>query len=377
VRRPRFLDYYRQFEALSPEDDALRLRARRDEEKAKALAVTPVLDLSRSEWHEPPDPEVINAATYAMRRAINRYPDPGGGAAREAVASRHGVDVGQVALGHGAAQLMQAALREAAYGEEVVIAWPSWGPLPALAARAGATPVPVELDPAGVVDLEAMAAAVGERARAVVICSPNDPTGALVDPDDLRRFATGLPENVLVLLDEALVDFPGEEASAVGLVAGLPNLLVFRSFSKAWAMAGYRAGYAVGPPELSELLGRMTPGLGVATPTLAAIAAALDATRRGRQRLERRRQTVAAERDRLLRILKGSPYSMAPSRACYVWLSSEGMEGAAIARGLSQARIVVAPGTDWGDEDHVRITLRDKPATERLGSALLGLVERS
>ena len=374
MRRPRFLDYYRQFEALSPDEDSRRLRARREEEKARALAVTPVLDLSRSEWHEPPDPEVINAATYAMRRAINQYPEPGGGAARTAVAKRHGVPEEQVALGHGAAQLMQAALREVAYGQEVVLAWPSWGPLPALVGRAGASPVPVELDPAGVLDLAAMAAAVGERTRAVVICSPNDPTGALLDPDDLQHFTTSLPESVLVLLDEALIDFPGEEASSIALVSGLPNLLVFRSFSKAWAMAGYRAGYAVGAPEQTELLARMAPGLGVTTPTLAAIAAALDPTKRGRQRMERRRSTVAAERDRLLRLLRGSPYSIAPSRSCYVWLSGEGLEGTAIARGLNEARIVVAPGVDWGDDDHVRITLRDKPATERLGSALLSLV---
>jgi histidinol-phosphate/aromatic aminotransferase/cobyric acid decarboxylase-like protein len=373
VRRPRFLDYYRQFAALSPEEDARRLKARRDEEKARALAITPVLDLSRSEWHEPPDPEVINAATYAMRRAINRYPEPGGGAAREAIAARHGVDEQQVAVGHGAAQLMQAALRESAYGQEVVLAWPSWGPLPALIGRAGAAPVPVELDPAGVLDLVGMAAAVGERTRAVVLCSPNDPTGALLDPDDLRQFATSLPANVLVLLDEALVDFLGEVASSIGLVAGVANLLVFRSFSKAWAMAGYRAGYAVGGPEQVELLARMTPGLGVTTPTLAAIAAALDPTKRGRQRMERRRETVVAERDRLLRVLRGSPFTIAPSRSCYVWLSGEGMEGAAIARGLSEARIIVAPGADWGDDEHVRITLRDKPATERLGSALLAL----
>jgi histidinol-phosphate aminotransferase len=373
VRRPRFLDYYRQFEALSPEEDAARLRVRRDAEKAKALEVTPVLDLSRPEWHEPADPEVINAATYAMRRAINRYPDPSGGPAREAVASRHGVPVEQVALGHGSAQLMQAALREVAHGGEVVIAWPSWGPLPALAARAGATPVPVELDPAGVVDLQAMSEAAA-GARAVVLCSPNDPTGALVDTDDLQRFVTGLPEDAPVLLDEALIDFPGEGVSSVGLVAGLPNLIVFRSFSKAWAMAGYRAGYAVGAPEQADLLSRMTPGLGVATPTLAAIAAALDPTKRGRQLMERRRETVATERERLQRLLEGSPYSMAPSRSCYVWLSGEGMEGTAIARGLSEARIIVAPGVDWGDSDHVRVTLRDKAATERLGSSLLSLV---
>lgn len=376
ARRPRFLEYYRQFEALSPEEDSARRMARRDEARSRALAVTPVLDLSRPEWHEPPDPEIVNAATFALRRALNRYPDAGGGAARAAVARRHEVPETQVALGHGAAQLLQAALRELASGGEVVLPWPSWTPLPALAARAGATPVPVELDPAGLVDVDALiTAAQGASVRAVILCSPNDPTGAVVELGEIRRLAGALRERTVLLLDEALVDFVGEEASAAAIVSELPNTIVFRSFSKAFALAGLRAGYAVGPPELAETLGRMTPGLGVASPTLAAMATALDPNDRAVRRMRKRRAAAATERDRLAEALRGTPYSTAPSRSCYVWMSCEGLGGAAISRGLDEARIVVAPGADWGDEDHIRITLRDKPATERLASALRALLD--
>jgi len=113
--RRRLLGYYKQFEALSPEEDSRRLRARRDEEKSAELARTGVLDLSRSDWHEPPDPELVNAATFALRRSVNRYPDAT--AALEAVAAHHDVAPARVTLGHGAESPTQAALRELA--EEV------------------------------------------------------------------------------------------------------------------------------------------------------------------------------------------------------------------------------------------------------------------
>ena len=376
MRRPRFLEYYKQFEALPPDEERARLLARRDEERSKALSVTPVLDLSRSEWHGPPDPEIVNAATFALRRALNHYPEADGGAARAAVARRHDVDPARVAVGHGAAQLMQAALREFAPGGEVVVPWPSWTALPALAARAGATPRPVELDPAGLVDIDALIEAARQPGvRAVVLCSPNDPTGTVVEPDEVARLCGALPQGVIALLDEALVDFVGEEASVVARLEELPNAIVFRSFSKAYALAGLRAGYAVGPPGLEEIVARLTPGLGVSSPALAAMASALDPDNRSKRRMEDRRRSATAERRRLEKALRGSGFTFAPSRTHAVWLSGEGLDGPAIARGLDEARIVVAPGMDWGDEDHVRITLRDKPATERLASSLRGLLD--
>ncbi|MGI8414299.1 MAG: pyridoxal phosphate-dependent aminotransferase [Solirubrobacteraceae bacterium] len=369
-RRRRLLDYYRQFEALSPEEDSQRLRIRRSEERSQELARVPDLDMAGSAWHEPPDPEIINAATFALRRSINRYPAVGATAAVEAVARRHGVPVERVALGHGAGQLLQATLRELAAGGEAILPWPSWSPLPALAGRAGARPVEVPLAPAGGVDLEAVGDAVTERTRAIVLCSPNDPTGAVLDRDRLRAFTGALRPDVSVLVDEALVELAGEQASMAPLIDELPNLLVLRSFSKAWAMAGMRAGYVLGSAADEELLRVLTPGQGVASPTQAAIAAALEDPERASRRLERRRLAVAAERAHLTARLAGTPFSVLGSAAHVVWLRGEGMTSAQIAHGLAARRIHVAPGAAWGDEDHVRVTLRERGATDRLAAAL-------
>jgi histidinol-phosphate aminotransferase len=370
VRR-RLLDYYRQFEAISPEEDSKRMRARREAERSKELERVGDLDLSRVEWHEPPDPEIVNAATFALRRSINRYPDPDGADARAAIAARHGLPVERVALGHGAGQLLQAALREVAGGGEALMPWPSWSPLPALMTRAGIRPVAVELGPGGAADFGTLSAAVTDATRAVVVCSPNDPTGALVDVNALLEFAGGLRPDVTVLVDEALIDLAGEQASALPLVDELHNLLVFRSFSKAWALAGLRAGYVVGPAGDEELLAVLTPGQGVASTSQAAVAAALSDEGRGTARLERRRQAIAAERDRLAELIEGGPFSFARSHAHFVWLRGEDRTAASISHGLAEQRIQVATG--WGDDEHVRITLRDRPATDRLASALRSL----
>ena len=369
--RRRLLDYYRQFEELSPEENSKRLRAKRDAEKSLELERVGDLDLSRVEWHEPPDPEIVNAATFALRRAIHRYPPVDGGEARSSIAAHHDVPLERVALGHGAGQLLQAALREVAGGGEALMPWPAWSPLPALMTRVGVRPVPVDLGADGAADFDALGAAMTDTTRAVVVCSPNDPTGALVDVEALRSFAAGLRPDVTVLVDEALVDLAGEEASALSLTDDLLNVLVFRSFSKAWALAGMRIGYAVGAAADEELLAVLAPGQGVASPAQAAVSAALSDENRSLRRLDRRRAAVAAEREHLARLIDDGPFSFARSHAHFVWLRGEEQTAASISHGLAEQRIQVATG--WGDDKHVRITLRDRPATDRLGSALRAL----
>jgi len=135
-------------------------------------------------------------------------------------------------------------------------------------------------------------------------------------------------------------------------------------------MAGFRAGYVVGGPAEALLLAELGPGLGVATPAQAAIVTALDPGGRALARMARRRAGVAAERARLERLLAGTRFSFAPSAAHFVWLRGDGLTGPDLAHDLAEQRIAVAPGTQWGDEEHVRVTLRDRAATERLASAL-------
>lgn len=359
IRRLR--DYYRQFEELSPEEISAELRERRDAERASALAEVEPLDLTTPAWHEPPDAEAINAATYALRRAVNAYPDED--VLRRALAEKHGVGEDRVAPGHGAGELLHAAFRAIAAGGRVAIAWPGWSPLPGLVHEAGAAPVPVPLTPDGAPDTEALAA-IEPDTSAVVLCTPNDPTGALAA--DLRGLAERLAEPVYLVVDAALAELAPDE-DAAELLAARERVLIVRSFSKAHAMAGLRAGYALAND--AGLLDRLSPAGGVSAPAQAAM---LWAVRDGDAVVRRRRAAAARERQRLADALRGSPFSFAAGHGHLVWLSSAEEDGASIARRLAAQRVYVTPGAAWGDERHVRIALRDGIATDRLAAALLG-----
>jgi histidinol-phosphate aminotransferase len=365
----RFLDYYRQFEELAPEEVSRQLREKRDEEKARALAELPALDLSSPAWHEPPHPEIVNAATFALRRAVNAYPETAPEPLLEALAGRHGVAPEQVVAGHGAGELLRAACVAllADGGGEVAIAWPGWGPLPRLVHEAGGSPLPVRLGGDGAADVEGLVAAAGPDTRAVALASPNDPTGGTIDAAALRRLADGLPEGTWMLLDAALADFEEPEADLAGLTAELPRLLVFRSFSKAHAMAGFRAGYAIGPRGEQELLAQLAPALGVSAPAQAGMPWA---AANGERYLARRRAMAAAERERLAAALAGSELAFPAGAGPLLWLSSAGVDGRTLAAHLAAHRIFVSPGTAWGDDRHVRVALRGRDATERLIGAL-------
>jgi histidinol-phosphate/aromatic aminotransferase/cobyric acid decarboxylase-like protein len=360
----RFRDYYRQFEAMTPEEASLELRARREAEKRRALSPVRPLDLSGTTWHEPPHAEAVNAATFALRRALHAYPAADGGAARAAVAARHGRAPERVVLGHGAGELLRAAcvalLRD---GGDAVVAWPGWHPLPALVEAAGGRPVPVPLAVGGSPDVAAVAAAAAApRVRAVLLCGPNDPTGAPLPPGAPAELCARVPERVTVVLDAALAEF----ADGAG-EPDLPNLLVVRSFSKAHALAGLRAGAALGPP---ELVTRLAPSGGLGAPALAAVAwAASDA---GTAAAGRRRAAAAAARRRLTAALAGSPIALAPGVTPFGWLSSRAEDGAELAARLAAQRILVAPGGSWGDRRHVRAALGGPEAIDRLAGALVG-----
>jgi histidinol-phosphate aminotransferase len=345
----KLLDYYRQFEELSPEEISRGLIEKRHAERAQALTEVPPLDLATPAWHAPPDAEAINAATYALRRAVNAYPDPA--PLHEALAARHAVEKDHVVAGHGAGELLRAAFR-ALRGAEVAVAWPGWGYLPRLLDAAGASPVAV--DP----DVEELVAA---PAQAVVVCSPDDPTGELTD---VGALAERLDPATWLIVDAALAEFAPEDTTAA-LLDARERVIVVRSFSKAHAMAGLRGGYALGHD-----VAALAPIAGVSAPAQAAMLWALES---GDGVVARRRAAAARERERLAAALRDTPFSFPAGHGPLVWLESADHDGAALAAGLAAQRIYVTPGSAWGDDRHVRIALRDGAATDRLSAALAEL----
>jgi histidinol-phosphate aminotransferase len=364
-----FLDYYKQFEGMPEEEVNARLREQAAERKRKALSVVDPIDLSMTTWPEYPHPAVVNAITYTARRGLHRYLDRSAGALRSELAHRHDLPEERVVVGDGAAQL----LSSAAYAlmddhlDELVTPWPSYGLYPVMAHRARAHAVPV---PGYGVD--AVLSAVNEHTRVVALCSPNDPTGELVAVGELRRLLQALPERVIVLLDEALVDFADAQSpdASLALLEDFPRLLCFRSFSKAWGLAGLRVGYALGGPGSEPLLEQLAPELGV---NELAQAGALEALRSTEHLVARRVERVRGERARLLTELRSRErVAVTPSQANFVWLEASGIDGAELVRRLDRAGVRVASGSALGDARRLRVSIHDGAATDRFLRALDG-----
>ncbi len=359
------LDYYRQFEGMSEEEVNVGLREEAAERKRKALTRVETLDLSHTTWPELPHPRIVNAITYVARRGMHRYPHLAGTDLRNLLAERHGVGPGRLILGNGAAELLNAAARALIEpGQKLLTPWPSYPLYPLMARRAHGVAVRV---PGGVDAL--LEGAREPDVRVVAIASPNDPTGELLPVAELERLLDGLPGGVAVLLDEALVDFADAQPSdsSLALLERHPRLFVFRSFSKAWGLAGLRIGYAVGGPGSEELLTELEPDLGVSEVSQAG---ALEALRSCTELVERRVRMICRERPRVADALRAKGFDVSDSQANFVWAAHPSLEGAELATRLSRAGVLVAAGDALGEPRHVRIALHSPGASDRLLDAV-------
>jgi len=359
------LDYYRQFEGMSEEEVNERLREEAAERRRKALTRVDTLDLSQTTWPELPHPRIVNAITYVARRGLNSYPHLRGTDLRNELAERHGVDPSRLILGNGAAELLTSATRALlGPGQQLLTRWPSYPLYPLMARRAHGQAVRVE----GGVD-SLLAAAMASEVRVIALGSPDDPTGELLGAGELERLLDGLPEGIAVLLDEALVDFADAQPadSSLALLERHPRLLVFRSFSKAWGLAGLRIGYVIGGPGSGELLAELDPDLGVSEVSQAG---ALEALRSTSELVQTRVQTICEERPRLTAALRAAGFEVAESQANFVWAAHPDLPGAELAARLAQAGVLVAAGDALGEPRHVRIAVRSKQATDRVVEAI-------
>jgi histidinol-phosphate aminotransferase len=359
------LDYYKQFEAMSEEEVNENLREEAAERRRKALTRVDVLDLSQTTWHELPHPRIVNAITFVARRGLHQYPHLRGTELRNLLAERHGVEPERLVLGNGAAELLASATRALiSPGQQLLTRWPSYPLYPLMARRAHGQAVRIE---GGVETL--LEAARSPDVRAIVLASPDDPSGELLATAELERLLVGLPEGVAVLLDEALVDFadaqPGE--SSIALLEDHPRLLVFRSFSKAWGLAGLRIGYVIGGPGSGELLAELEPDLGVSELSQAG---AFEALRSCSTIVAQRVAAIHTERPRVTAALREMGFEVSDSQANFVWAAHPAVSGSELAARLAQTGVLIAAGDALGEPQHVRIALRSERASDRLLEAI-------
>ena len=310
------------------------------------------------------------AATAAVAEHLElagRYPELDG-ALIERLAALHGLDPEMIALGNGGdaiiGYLSQAYLRP---GDEVVTGWPSFPTYLSDAAKQQATVVPVPLRD-GAMDLEAMAAAIGPRTRLVWVCTPNNPTGAAIGATALGRFLDAVDERVLVVVDEAYIEFcePGSVADAIAeQVRARPNVASLRTFSKLFGLAGMRVGWLAAPASIVAAVGRSRHYYDIGgLPALAALASLDDPDEVQRRRAENARLRAILQ-DGLQRL----GYAWLPSQANFV--AVEVGDADAVAARLLAEGVATRSLSALGAPGLLRVTVGSEPALERL-LALLG-----
>ena len=315
--------------------------------------------LSSNENPFDPLPGVVEAVSAAG--AFNRYPDASSPRLRARLAERYGVADDAVHVAAGSVSILyQLAQATSGPGDEILFSWRSFEAYPGLATVAGARAATVPNDAAGGHDLDAMADAVTDRTRMIIVCSPNNPTGPVVTQDAFDAFLTRVPGDVLVVLDEAYAEFVTQPGAVDGrrvLAAGHPNVVVLRTFSKAYGLAGLRVGYAVGDPRIVSAARTTGIPLSVTAAAEEAALASLDAE----DELLERVGVIAQRRDRLAARLREAGWDVPEAQGNFVWLPA-GDRALEVAAAFEAQDLIVRPFAG----DGVRITVGEEESLDRV-----------
>ncbi|MBV9368712.1 MAG: histidinol-phosphate transaminase [Frankiales bacterium] len=302
----------------------------------------------------------VAAVLAEQAKGVSRYPDMGASRLLDALAAHHGVEPNRIAVGAGSVEVVgQIAAATVDAGDDVVFGWRAFEAYPIITAVAGGDAVKVPLDANHTHDVDAMAAAITNRTRLVILCNPNNPTGTAVGRDELLRLADGVPQDVVLVVDEAYREYvdPVAVPDAFELLGDRPNVVVTRTFSKAYALAGLRVGYALAAPEVAAAIRKCQVPFSVsALAQEAAIAALGDA-----DEVRRRAALTVAERARVTAALRAAGYDVPDSQANFVWLPL-GERSAEFAAACAEAGVLVRPFAGEG----VRITIGLDSENDRL-----------
>jgi histidinol-phosphate aminotransferase len=337
----------------------------------RELGLERVVKLASNEGPYGPFPAALEAIA-AHAGALNRYPELSLELI-ERLAERHGVDPSWIALGNGADSIV--GYLSAAYldpGDEALMGWPSFPSYHLDALKMGGTPVHVGLR-GGAYDLPALAERVGPRTKLVYVCNPNNPTGGMVGRQALRELVDTVPEDALVVVDEAYHDYvtdPDYPDAIAEHVGRRPNVAAVRTFSKIYGLAGLRIGYLVGPPQVVADVARMRNAFDVSELAHAAALASLD----DHAELAHRREL----NERGLRALQGvfAELDLRTYASVANFVCAEADDAAALARALELDGVIVRPLAQFGAADCIRVTVGTPDDIEAFREAMSRVFER-
>ncbi|MEQ3551138.1 pyridoxal phosphate-dependent aminotransferase [Pseudonocardia nematodicida] len=323
-------------------------------------AIPGAIKLASNEVADPPAPPVLEAVARAAAGA-NRYPDLAAVELIGRIAGFQQIAPERVAVGCGSVTICQQLVNITCLGpgDEVLFAWRSFEAYPIVTHIGGAQARTVGLTDDHRHDLDAMAAAITERTRLVFVCSPNNPTGPAVHREEFARFLAAVPPDVLIVLDEAYAEYVTDPDAVSGrpLLDEHPNLVVLRTFSKAYRLAGLRVGYALASEEVATALRKVCPPFSVSVVAQAGAIAALE----HRDEILAGCADLVAERDRVAATLRGEGYPVPETQSNFVWLPL-GDRAAEFAAHCLERKVIVRPF----QPDGVRVSISHPPENDLL-----------
>jgi len=309
-----------------------------------------------------PHDSVLKAAVEACEHG-NRYPTDGDiGALQAALAKRFDVEPDWVAIGNGSLMILHQVMI-ASGQKELVYPWPSFADFPVLAEGLNMTLKPIELCEDGSCDLDKLAQAITAKTSLVIVCTPNPPVGGVVKHQAVEQFLQKVPARVTVLVDEAYAEFMRDKEGlrSLELVRQYSNVVVSRSFSKAYGLAGFRVGYAIAqPPLATKVRAAGVPRFQISGAAQAAAMAALA----NQKEMDKRIEAIVTERSRMSKMLRALGVEVVEGHGNFIWLPV-GKLAAQVKEKLAAHEVLVHAQVPFG----VRVTVGTSEDTDRLQTA--------
>ena len=338
----------------------------------EAIAAGEIAQLASNESPFGPHRKVVEAI-QAAAAAMNRYPDPDATLLRRRIAERYETEPARVAVGNGSCEILLAAAEALCEpGAEIVYAWPSFSIYPHLGALTGAREIRVPLAEGELHDLDAIAAEVTAATQIVIVCNPNNPTGTHIPAAEVAAFCERIPSHVTIALDEAYIEFQAvdDPDATVDLLAEFPNLVLLRTFSKVYGLAGLRVGFALGSAKFRAAIDAVRQPFSVNALAQAAAAEAV----LHQDDVERRVERTLVERVRVEAGLRELGLATAETQTNFSWIDLGEADEKAVVAGLAEHSIAVRPGTPLGDSGHIRVSYGTPEQNDRFLTGIGELV---
>jgi histidinol-phosphate aminotransferase len=339
----------------------------------EAVAAGGIAQLASNESPFPPHPQVIEAVARAAR-VMHRYPDPDATLLRRRLAERYETEPGRIAVGNGSCEILLAAAEALCEpGAEILFSWPAFSMYPYLAALTGAREIRVPLAAGDVHDLDAMAAEVTAATQLLLVCNPNNPTATHLPATRIAAFCERIPPHVTIVLDEAYIEFQvnDDPDATLDLLAEFPNLVVMRTFSKVYGLAGLRVGYAIGAATFRAAIDAVRQPFSVNALAQAAGAEAILHP----DDVVRRVESTVAERLRVEEALHGLGLQTSATQANFSWVDLGEAEEEEVVAGLAERGVAVRAGVPLDDPGHIRVTYGSAEENDRFLAGLSELLD--